>query len=317
MDATARITVPPELARSHEDFFGAAGTAWVAALPDLARERLAAWRLTPDGPAAHGVVALVLPVLLPDGTPAALKLQRADDETGGEPDALRAWAGRGAARLLGHDPASGSLLLERLDAARPLDSLADADEDAALTVLGELLGRLSAVPAPPGMRRLADLAADLLERAPAASRELTDPGEARLLTACAGAVRTLIGEPGDRLLHWDLHYANVLAPLGSPGERGAWLAIDPKPLSGDPGFDLFPALRNRWAAVASAPSPEAAVLRRFDLLTRAAGLDPARAAGWTLGRVLQNAVWDTECGETRLADDQSTVARAMLRRWTG
>ncbi|GGP14259.1 hypothetical protein GCM10012278_69320 [Nonomuraea glycinis] len=48
----------------------------------------------------------------------------------------------------------------------------------------------------------------------------------------------MIGEPGDRLLlHWDLHYDNILA-----GQREPCLAIDPEPLAGDPGFDLWPAL---------------------------------------------------------------------------
>ncbi len=303
--------VPARLAGNHEEFFGAAGTAWIAALPALARERMTAWGLTADGPAAHGVVALVLPVRRADGTPAALKLQPADEETGGEPHALRAWGGRHAVRLLEHDPASGSLLLERLDAARPLS--AEPDEDTAVGVVGRLLGELSAVAAPPGTRTLADLAAGLLHRAPRALPRLSDPREVRLLETCAGAVRELSAEPGGRLVHWDLHYGNVLAPLPGSG-RPDWLAIDPKPLAGDPGFDLFPALRNRWGPVASAASPRDAVLRRFDLLTATAGLDRARSAGWTLGRVLQNALWDAESGAVRLAADQAVVATAMLRR---
>ncbi|MDI5965633.1 aminoglycoside phosphotransferase family protein [Streptantibioticus silvisoli] len=305
------VDVPPELAANHTDFFGAAGSVWIAGLPALARERMAGWRLTRDGPAAHGVVALVLPVRCADGTRAALKLQPVDEETGGEPAALRAWHGRGAVRLLDHHPASGSMLLERLDAARSL--AAEPDERAAVTALAALLGRLAAVPAPPGLRRLADLAADLLRRVPAALPRLADPAEARLLDACAGAVRPLLAEPGDRLLHWDLHYANVLAPL--PGaDRGDWLAIDPKPLAGDPGFELFPALRNRWPAIAADSAPRNAVLRRYDLMTEVAALDRGRAAGWTLGRVLQNALWDIESGATHLAEDQVVVGGAVLRR---
>ncbi|MEU5849978.1 hypothetical protein ABZ790_27350 [Saccharopolyspora shandongensis] len=56
--------------------------------------------------------------------------------------------------------------------------------------------------------------------------------------------------------------------------------------------------------------------RRFDLLTEAVGLDRERAAGWTLGRVLQNTLWDVEDGATALAPSQVAMAQAMLERPT-
>lgn len=56
------------------------------------------------------------------------------------------------------------------------------------------------------------------------------------------------------------------------------------------------------------------VLRRFDLLTEVLGLDWQRAADWTLGRVLQNKLWDIEDGKTALEPAQVAVATAMLRR---
>ena len=70
---------------------------------------------------------------------------------------------------------------------------------------------------------------------------LADDGERRLLRDCAAAVREVADEPGDRLLHWDLHYDNVLGERS--GSRG-WPST-PSRWPGDPGFDLLPALRNR------------------------------------------------------------------------
>ena len=160
----ARVEVPDALVAWHLKFFGERGRAWIDAAPELAAGLIERWRLQPDGAAMCGAVALVLPVLTVDGTPAALKLQPVDDHTGGEPDALRAWNGNGAVRLLDHDRASGSMLLERLDADRPLATV--RDEGAALQILSELLARLSSVPAPAGLRRLSDVAADMLERVP-------------------------------------------------------------------------------------------------------------------------------------------------------
>nr|BFE84209.1 hypothetical protein GCM10020093_068100 [Planobispora longispora] len=149
----------------------------------------------------------------------------------------------------------------------------------------------------------------MLDRVPQAVPALQDPGERRLVRTCASAVAELVGEPGDRLLHWDLHYDNVLA-----GEREPWLAIDPEPLAGHPGFELLPALDNRWEEAEATGDVARAVLRRFDLLTEALGLDRGRAVGWTLGRVLQNALWDIEDGKTALGPAQVAIAMALLRR---
>jgi streptomycin 6-kinase len=189
---------------------------------------------------------------------------------------------------------------------RPMSGVLDT---AALQILAELLARLVAVPAPEGLRHLADIAAAMLDQVPRAVPRLRDPAQQRLVRTCASAMAELIGEPGDRLLHWDLHYDNILA-----GQREPWLAIDPEPLAGDPGFDLLPALHNRWDEVVATGDVARAVLRRFDLLTEVLGLDRQRATGWTLSRVLQNALWDIEDGETALDPAQITIATTLLHR---
>ncbi|MGW5263870.1 aminoglycoside phosphotransferase family protein [Microbispora sp. NPDC004025] len=306
MTTSSRIEVPRAFAASYGEH-GAEERAWIAGLPRLGGEFLERWGLRPDGPAAHGMASLVLPVLRADGTPAVLKLQRLREETAGAAIGLRAWNGDGVVRLLNYDERSGTQLLERLDAARPLSSM--ADDVTALRILAGLLARLTAVRAPEGVRRLSEVAAAMLGQVPRAVRALRDPGERRLVRACASAVAELIGESGDRLLHWDLHYDNVLA-----GEREPWLAIDPEPLAGDPGFELLPAMDNRWDEVAATGDVARAVLRRFDLLTEVVGLDRQRAAGWTLGRVLQNALWDVEDGKTALDPVQVAIATTLLTR---
>jgi streptomycin 6-kinase len=273
------IDIPDELIAQHKHAGGKAGRAFVASLPQRAERFLRHWRLRLDGPSMYGRCALVLPVLRADGSRAVLKLQDVDEETAGEPLALRAWNGDGAARLLACDDETGTLLIERLDQARRLADLPDSRE--ATLVVARLLARLTATKAPAGLRSLGGIAARLAERAAAATPRAAEPAERRLLVDCAAAVREVAGEPGDRLLHWDLHFENV---LGS--ERAPWLAIDPKPLAGDPGFDLFPALWNRFDAEE--------VRWRFDAMTDVLALDRDRARAWTLGRVLQNSVWRLE-----------------------
>ncbi|WP_375426285.1 aminoglycoside phosphotransferase family protein [uncultured Friedmanniella sp.] len=315
---TWRLAVPAPLLESQRRYFGESGRCWVDALPALAAERLAAWSLRPDGDPRVGAVALVLPVLRADGTKAALKLQPVDEETVGEPDALRRWAGLGAVALLEHDPVSGSILLERLNAERSLAAV--TDDLAALSVIAGLLRSFHTVQAPAGLRRLADLTATMLGDLPALLPRLTDPDERALLTRSADRVRELLAEPvADRLLHWDLHYDNVLAVLDADAgaratEPRAWRAIDPKPLSGDPGFDLLPALWNRWDDVVATGDVAGAVGRRFDLMVEVLELDPGRARTWTLARVLQNARWElASVRSSQLVSSHRVIAEALLR----
>ncbi|MGW4040029.1 aminoglycoside phosphotransferase family protein [Streptomyces sp. NPDC004778] len=299
--------IPQRLVASYATGFGEEGRAWIAELPSLAADLLERWQLRRDGVVRSGQASLVLPVLRPDGTRAVLKLQLPREETAAALIGLRAWNGDGMVRLLDHDPASSSMLLERLDGARTLASV--DDDDMAMGILAGLHARLVAVPAPQGLRGLGEVAAAMLEQVPQAVARLTDPADRDLLGGWASAVADLADDPGDRLLHWDLHCDNVLA-----AEREPWLAIDPEPLAGDPGFDLWPALDSRWDDVVAKGEPLRVVRRRFDLLTDTLGLDRARAAGWTLGRLLQNALWDVEDGETQLAPSAVVIAEALRHR---
>ena len=300
------IDIPDELAAAQCRHNGARGRAWIATLPRQAAEYLQRWELRRDGPTRHGMTALVLPVVRSDGTPAALKLQPVDEETTGEALALRTWGGAGAVRVLEHDPSTGTMLLERLDADRPLSAL--PDDDTAVATLADLLARLVTVPAPPELRRLGHIAAAMLDQVPAEAAALPDPDQRRLLRTCASAVAEQLGEAGDRLLHWDLHYDNILA-----GHREPWLAIDPKPLAGDPGYELLPALTNRWDDAVATGNPARATLRRFDHLTSTLDIDRGRASGWTLGRVLENALWDIADGEHSIDPAQSLIATTLIQ----
>ena len=303
------IVVPAELAELHEKYSGEEGRLWIAGLPTLAIACLDRWQLAIDGAVTSGAVALIIPVACRDGSKAVLKLQPVDDETGGEPAALQAWAGQGAVRLLEHDPTSGAMLLERLDASRDLSTM--PDDFAAAKIIAELLVQLNSVSAPTGMRRLSDLAAATLAGTAEAIRLTDDLDERQLLINCAARFEELITDSLDnRLLHWDLHYFNTLSTLDAERQ---WKAIDPKPLSGESGFELLPALWNRWEDLIKTGNLSCALLRRFDLMTEVLELDRSRAAGWTLGRVLQVAVWDlVRFHEGHIYPAHRTIAEVLI-----
>jgi streptomycin 6-kinase len=201
------------------------------------------------------------------------------------------------------DPDTATILLERL---RPRMLSDVPDDQEATQLLAELLAWLSVVQAPPTLRKLKDITDVMLAEASTQIPLLANSAEQTLVRRCAAWLAELADEPGDRLLHWDLHYDNVMA-----ADREPWLVIDPKPLAGDPCFELFPALNNRWDDLTATGDVAKAIRRRFDLMVEVVGLERDRAVGWTLGRILQNVLWDLENGEHEVDPVQVAIAEAL------
>jgi len=252
--------------------------AWVDGLPALVRGLYDEWELRPDGWMMHGYVALVVPVITATGARAMLKVSFPDEESEHEHLALSHWGGRGAVPMLRADPHRRAMLLEALRDV----SLRESWDVEACTVVGELYGKLHIAafnqlrPLTGGVARAAeDLA--LLPR--------SAPVPRRLVEHAVSLARDFAVDPATTgtLIHGDLHYDNVLL-----SEAGEWLAIDPKPVSGDPHHELAPMLWNRFEELAG--DVRAGVRRRFHTLVDVAGLDEERARDWVIVRMMSNAL---------------------------
>lgn len=253
---------------------------WVDGLPRLIRAQVDEWDLHADGPAIHGYCSMVLPVRTRDDVPAVLKAAFPDDESQHEHLALRRWAGAGAARLLSADPHRRMLLLERLH-QRNLNELWDIE---ACEIVAEHYRRIH-VPALPQLRSLAVHTA----RSTADLKRLprNAPVPRRLVEQAIALGDDLAADPTvtGTLIHGDLHYENVLA-----GDREPWLVIDPKPMNGDPHYEVAPMLWNRWDELAGYVRD--GVRRRLSALVDAAALDMDRARAWVIARMMHNAMWE-------------------------
>ena len=254
--------------------------AWVEALPALVRGLYDEWELRPDGWMMHGYCALVVPVETAGGRRAMLKVSFPEAETEHEHLALSPWGGRGAVPLLRADPRRRALLLEALRDV----SLRDAWDVEACNVVADLYGRLH-VPAPPQLRRLADVATKVTVALQALPRSAPVPRRLVEQAASLSADLATEEETTGKLLHGDLHFDNVLL-----SEAGEWLAIDPKPLSGDPHYEIAPMLWNRFEELAG--DVRGGVRRRFHTLVDVAGLDEDRARDWVVVRMMDNTVWE-------------------------
>lgn len=244
------------------------------------------WGLVLDGdpwPADRGTV---LPVTGERG-PAVLKVA-ADEPPHGEHEALalQRWGGDGAVRLLRADPHRRALLLERL----PHADLADHWDVEACEIVGAHLARLH-VAAPPQLRTLSSYVAERTAALSSLPRDAPLPH--RLVEQAVSLGRSLAGDPGEqRLLHTDLHYGHLLE---AGREDDGWRAVSPKPLAGDPHYEVAPLLWNRWAELAG--DVRDGVRRRFHATVDAAGLDEDRARDWVVVRMVHHALRELEAAD--------------------
>lgn len=257
---------------------------WVARLPSLAEGLLGEWGLVPDGWSMHGYTSIVIPVKRDDGEEAVLKVTfDGDDESAFEHLALRAWDGDGAVRLLAADPHRRALLLERAEA----EDLRDLWDVEACEVVAGLYPKLHQ-PALPQLRTLTSYVGGWLDDLEALGSDVPIPR--RIVEQALHLGRALCTDPAStgRTIHGDLHYFNVLRT-----GRG-WVAIDPKPMSGDPHYEIAPMLWNRWEEMQAPPGGQSlrrGIRRRFHALVDAAGFDEDRARDWAIVRMVVDVGW--------------------------
>jgi streptomycin 6-kinase len=269
----------PAFLQQHILLFGAEGTRWLAHLPERIAELEQEWDFR-VGPAFDhgGAVSWVAPVELGDGSEAVLKIGIPHAQSRFESQALRCLDGRGAVRLLQASEDGFSLLLERCLPGTDLWSLAEEEGNA---VASRMLARMWREPDPSApFMSLSDFVANWWDDLPRITATADYDGEA-VAEAVARGRELASSQPRSVLLHGDFHPGNVLAARREP-----WLIIDPKPLVGEPAYDLAQWLYNRARFVIQADDAVAILRQLIDRFAADLGLDPARIAGWAFVKAL-------------------------------
>jgi streptomycin 6-kinase len=263
-------------------YHGEVARAWLRDLPALVARCVERWKLTLLPSFTGGEAGWAAPVVREDGTPAVLKLAIPLVDVDEQCRALRAWDGRGAIRLLGYEPDDRACLLERcLPGTDAADLPAHEADKAATEVLrGLWSAETSALGSGASLADLCAHRARVMDDRAEEFREAADVGPFR---EAARLYRSLpASAEREVLLHGDFHRRNLLL-----SERG-WLALDPMPRVGDPGFDVAQFLRIDLG-------PDSGT--RADAFADRLGLDRKRQRAWVFAVGTQAASWHLSVGD--------------------
>jgi len=201
-------------------------------------------------------------------------------------EVLKAFDGKGMVRIL--DQAEGAVLLERLVPGTSLvDLVLSGNDEAATTILAHVIDGLGR-PEPPSLCVRVEawglgFGRYLESKDQTIPKALVEEAQKTYLALCDSQTQR-------RLLHGDLHHANVLFDAS----RG-WLAIDPKGVVGELEYEVGAALRNPIERPELYASAEI-VQRRLDRLAESLRLDRHRALRWTFAQAVLSAIWFCEDG---------------------
>ena len=278
------------------------GREWLEKLPGLISYCTERWSLKLGQPFANLSYNLVIPAVGSDGAELVLKLGVPCPELLNEAAALDLFQGIGAVRLLDHDAARGILLMERVVPGTPIYEM-QSDPEATRTA-ASLMRKLWR-PASPN-HRLPTLAVwfRAFERLRDSFGGGTGPFPAQLIDKTERTFAELNASTDSNvILHGDLHHENILLSA----QRG-WLAIDPKGICGDPGYDVGPFMLNQLPAAVSESATIEILEQRLSIFSAELDIAGKRLAQWSFCHAVLSGLWDWE----ESAEWRPTMSLALM-----
>jgi streptomycin 6-kinase len=216
---------------------------------------------------------------------------------------LLAWRrGNGLVRLLGQD--GNRMLLEFAGERHLSENLDEATDAMATEIAAEIMCSLHAPGESPLPSALQPLGERFFSLFSIAGKDRAE-GASTPYVEAASLAQCLLDNPRDvRPLHGDLHHDNILF-----GSRG-WLAIDPKGVLGDPGFDAANLFYNPLNRDDLCLSPER-IAHMAGIFSRTMEQDPRRLLDYAFAYGCLSAAWHREDGNARDENRELAVATAV------
>lgn len=238
------------------------------------------WNLTADGEPIITRSSQLLPVSY-HGNKAMLKIALVEEERYGA-KLMVWWNGDGVARVFMHD--DNVLLMERaMEANSLIEKAHHGYDDESTQIICSVAAKLhSKKDNPPVLLSLKTWFKGL---------EIAAIQNSGIFSQALIVANELLNAPQDIVvLHGDLHHGNIL----DFGERG-WLAIDPKHITGERGYDFANIFFNPDEDMALLPGR---LMRQVHVVADNARLEKTRLLQWILAYAGLSAAWSLEDGDS-------------------
>jgi len=278
--------LPVNFTETISSAYGEAGSRWLAGLPTVIAEIAQDWQVSVGEHYPRLSYHFVAPVICDDGTSAVLKIgfPEENQEMLNEVDALQHIGGHRMLKLLRFDPRRRAMLLEKLEPGDNLKTVFKGNEIGAVDVAIDIMQKLWRGP-PDGntFPRLEDWFNNCFEKA-------VDTEFPPKYVKKAAAFFEELNLTGRRvLLHGDLHHENILS-----AEREPFLAIDPKGITGNFGYEMNAFLINHRRWMKSDPELKEKLNAAIDRFSGAFDMTPEAIRKWTFAQNVLSAWWTFE-----------------------
>lgn len=285
--------LPKKFKRNIVELHAEKGKQWLDDLPDLIAKMSEKWSLAVDKPFPDLSYNFVAPCVCADGTNAVLKIgyNEKDSVIFSEAKFLTVLDGRGAVKLLRFDKNCCALLLERLIPGENLAKLCKTNDEKATLIAIDVMRKICQQPPKnhdfPTLENWINklqtaaetkFAPRLVAKALNNFEELSDASEQNLL------------------LHGDLHHENILS-----AERESFLAIDPKGVVGDIGYEIAVFMNNQRRIMRSRQDLRQIIARRIEQFSQSFAIEPLKLRKWAFVQAVLSAWWVFEDTKTSSA----------------
>jgi streptomycin 6-kinase len=293
MNDNYTLTLPESFLSNTLEICGENGERWLNELPQIIEELSKLWDIKVEKPFQNLSYNFVAPCLRADGSQSVLKiaLPLNNPEIFSEALFLRSAKGKGAANLLEFDEAHQAILIERLIPGASLKQVCRKDDAGAAEIaIGVMRQLLKESPTETATFQSLEDWFSGFDRA----KETNFPGE--FVNKASTYYHELSSDSARKfLIHGDLHHDNILS-----AERAPFLAIDPKGIIGDIGYEISVFLNNHvlWLAGESEISEKLKDI--IKLFSEAFEIEPIDLRKWAFAQMVLSAWWTFEENGTNL-----------------
>lgn len=262
------------------------GAKWIIDLPKIVKEIEQNWALKVQKPFPDLSYHFVAPCVCAGGDEAVLKIgmPEKDSPIFNEKRLLEIYNGEGMVKLLRFDESFYALLLEKLTPGENLIRICQKDDARANSIAIKLMRRLLTKTAEKDEFPSLGNWVSGLQKAETASFAPQFVKKARNFFD-----ELIASSKKSFLLHGDLHHQNILSAVREP-----FLAIDPKGIIGDIGFEISTFLNNPRGWVLTHPERKKILAGRIRQFSEAFEIEPRDLRKWAFVEAVLSAWWTFE-----------------------